>query len=576
MMRIRSSTAFTPRLSLALALLLAAGGPAACGGGAAPPEGGGPPQGGEGGASGAGDAAGMAGARPSGEPSPAGSGGAPAACVPKSATDEPDDAFEDADCDGVDGVASRAVFASPGGDDMAAGTREAPVRTVARGVALAREAKKGAVYLCTGSYDENVLLEGDTPDLYGGYDCKDGWARHGERSVLAPRRGVGLRVRGVEKALRLDHLEVRAPGGEEPGESSVAVVVTSSPKVTFARSELVASDGAPGADGPPPAPQEAFAPSGEGGESVLWFGGTCNDWETNCGLNDASWCYPYAGGYRLEFGTCGVGYAGGQGGSHCPSNSPPVPGSNWDGLSTPLDGRPGAHGTPGGKGAPSTRGWGAVSPESDYVPSNVGAEGTPGTSGKPGEGGDGGASPYHYSGDILIHDFRPGGGGGQGGFAGCGGPGGKGGGGGGASVALLAVQSPVRLVATRLRTGRGGTGGGPSAGASGQVGGTGGPGGANTGLNGTPLGARGGKGGRGGDGGRGGPGGPGGGGPSIALLVKGPEPVVEQPLPSEIGEGGPGGLSLDGPDGAPGLAGDVVRLGPNDELLPAPSMPPAP
>lgn len=505
-----------------------------------------------------------------------GAPGAPHACVPTGTNDEPDDAFEDSDCDGVDGNAQRAVFASPGGDDKANGTREAPVRTVGRAVALAREEKRGSIYLCTGTYDENVLLEGETPDLFGGYDCKDGWARRGERSVVAPRRGVGLRVRGVEKALRLDHLEVRASGGEEPGESSVAAVVTGSPKVTFRRSELAAGDGAPGADGALAAPQDTFAPSGEGGESVLWFGGTCNDTQANCGLGSATWCYPYAGGYRLEFGTCGIGYAGGQGGSHCPSSSPPVPGSNWDGLSTPLDGRPGAHGTPGGKGGPSTRGWGTVSPEGDYVPSNVGADGTPGTSGKPGEGGDGGASPYHYSGDILIHDFRPGAGGGQGGFAGCGGPGGKGGGGGGASIALLAFQSPVRLVATRLRTSRGGSGGGPSAGTSGQVGGTGGPGGANTGLNGVVLGARGGKGGRGGDGGRGGPGGPGGGGPSIALLVKGAEPIVEQPLPSEVGEGGAGGLSLDGPDGAQGLASNVVRLGPNDELLLAPSMPPTP
>jgi hypothetical protein len=502
------------------------------------------------------------------------SGGPSAApiCTPRGGVDEPDEEGLDTDCDGVDGVASGSIFASPEGDDKAQGTHEAPVRTVARAVALAREANKGAVYLCTGIYDENVLLEGDTPDLYGGYDCKDGWARRGERSVLAPRRGVGLRVRGVDKALVLDHLEVRAPGGEEPGASSVAALVTGSPKVTFARSELVASDGAPGADGASPAPQETFAPSGEGGESVLWFGGTCNDTQANCGLGSASLCYPYAGGYRLAFGTCGVGYAGGRGGSHCPSNSPPVSGGNWDGLSTPLDGRPGAHGTPGQKGVPSTRGWGAVSPEGDYLPSNVGADGTPGTSGKPGEGGDGGDSPYQYSGDIVNHNFRPGGGGGQGGFAGCGGPGGKGGGGGGASIALLAVQSPVRLVATRLRTGRGGPGGSPSAGASGQVGGTGGPGGANTGLNGVVLGARGGKGGRGGDGGRGGPGGPGGGGPSIALLVKGAEPIVEQTLPSEVGQGGAGGLSLDGPDGAPGLAGDVVRLGPNDELAPAPSM----
>src|SRR5262245_2933286 len=48
------------------------------------------------------------------------------------AADEPDDAFLDTNCDGIDGDASRALFVAPGGDDSHPGTRSLPFQTIRR------------------------------------------------------------------------------------------------------------------------------------------------------------------------------------------------------------------------------------------------------------------------------------------------------------------------------------------------------------------------------------------------------------------------------------------------------------
>src|SRR5918992_4401790 len=54
--------------------------------------------------------------------------------VHPAAADVPDLAFEDLNCDGIDGDAASAVFVSPAGDDLALGTPTQPVRTLARAV----------------------------------------------------------------------------------------------------------------------------------------------------------------------------------------------------------------------------------------------------------------------------------------------------------------------------------------------------------------------------------------------------------------------------------------------------------
>ncbi|HEY6724447.1 MAG TPA: hypothetical protein VI197_10455, partial [Polyangiaceae bacterium] len=121
-------------------------------------------------------------------------------CVPTE--DEPDSDFSDTNCDGIDGDASRAVFVANGGSDEADGTMDAPVQTLQHAVELASEQDKN-VYICNGTYVENVVLE-HAVSLYGGYDCENSWRRITDRASIEPEAGVPLSVVGVEVALVVD------------------------------------------------------------------------------------------------------------------------------------------------------------------------------------------------------------------------------------------------------------------------------------------------------------------------------------------------------------------------------------
>src|SRR5690606_27162794 len=65
------------------------------------------------------------------------SGAEVAACSVTSSTDDPDDDFEDENCDGIDGDLTKAVFVSPSGSDSSAGSMAQPVRSIAKGIELA-------------------------------------------------------------------------------------------------------------------------------------------------------------------------------------------------------------------------------------------------------------------------------------------------------------------------------------------------------------------------------------------------------------------------------------------------------
>ena len=106
-----------------------------------------------------------------------------ASCTPSGA-DVPDDDFADQNCDGIDGDLEKAIFVAPSGSDAAQGTRESPVKTLNKATALAAASGKD-VYACNGSYAE-ALVVSSAVRLYGGYDCKNGWARNKELAVIAP------------------------------------------------------------------------------------------------------------------------------------------------------------------------------------------------------------------------------------------------------------------------------------------------------------------------------------------------------------------------------------------------------
>jgi len=576
---------------------------------------------GESGAAGVGGAAGAAGAAgASGAPEVSvgeagSSGGAaegepetperPEVCVPSAAGDTPDAEGADTDCDGIDGSVSDSVFVSPRGSDAAAGTLAAPVATLATALQRAVETSRHHVLICTGRYEENLLLQGEhVVSLHGGYDCST-WARTAEHPVIAPNTGVALRIEGASSAVVVSELDLVAPNATAPGGSAEAVQVLQSGDVAFQRCTVRAGDGAAGLDAAAPktqtsAPARAGAP---GGSAIPRADGTMGCALSEGDVGTARCKTVFTGGEDSLVVTCadGTKVHPGYGGDGALFRWEAVrveptfglTGAPGYGPGSDFGGQPGAVG--GNFGA-----WGAAG----YVPSNDGGAGKMGKPGASGNGGMGGQScmvrdssgvgdpsfSYVCTADAVWglapwNDLSvapgigrsvtmyPGTGGGQGGWGGCGGYGGLGGKGGGASLAMVVSDSRVTLTQCVVTAGRGGRGGAPSAGSKGQPGGKGGAGGKVV-----PAGAAAlpiypgnpdltallsGKPGQDGSSGyAGGPGGPGGGGPSVALLWKGTAPVVDELTMVHLTfeGGGEGGSSLASAPGTRGLEGAMLEL----------------
>lgn len=510
-----------------------------------------------------------------------GSAGAPSPpqtsdeCEPDGKEDLPDDDFADTNCDGIDGDLEKAIFVDPFGSDAGDGSIDAPVATLTKGVALARTSGK-SVYVCTARYEEAIELDGPV-SIYGGYDCTDGWKRKPQHAIVAPVEGRPLTITKVEEPLTIDRINFVAADARGAGQSSVAALVIDSVEVYLRHVDLEAGRGAAGRNGAAPA---AFAkpdkaPDGKNSNAVAQcyvYGAApasclapCSSIQICCGYtssNCPSECRPstvkseckgvVSGEVKTkppacttDAGTVERSYANGGDG-----------GNGYDRIQRTLGATPTVPttaGQPGKPGAPASAGFGSISFEGEYLPTNAGTPGGWGHMGAGGKGGAGGDGWVYAGGGIAI-DRRKGGAGGAGGAAGCGGRPGEAGGGGGASIALVAVRSYVEVEQALLRTAQGGAGGKPSAGGPGQEGGAPGAGGLNEKGEKTAWSGEAGT-----RGGPGGPGGPGGGGPSIGVVAVGIEPILEGVV-FEIGAGGPGGAPLSGsgmPQGAAGLSQEV-------------------
>jgi hypothetical protein len=482
--------------------------------------------------------------------------------------DPPDDEFRDTNCDGIDGDASHAVFVSTTGSDGAMGTMAAPVRSINHALALAAE-KKFAVYVCNGTYAENVVVERGAR-LYGGYDCARDWVRVKDRAIVRTDARLPLTIDSVADAVVIDRLAFRATSANPKafGESSQAGAISNSSNVTLSHVEFVAGDAAPGSDGAPGTTPKLplTIAGGAGADTVLE---DCYAYATQglCALNatggvGASVACDFNGGkYEVEGGSGGIGanlwIDLGQ--STCMVGSEPggagsfgrirVPGRAWSLLKA---GGPGEPGAPGADGAGASAGIGSLR-GALYSATNVGADGTWGEPGRPGSGGSGGMSKAP-SGDLSCYPtFTPGSGGGQGGVGGCGGSPATGGGGGGGSIGLVIVNSRVALTWMSVTTGKGGDGG------AGKQGGKGQPGGAPGAAGNAALHFRGQVGAPGGDGGLGGASGPGGGGPSVGILYVGEAPKVTEGT-FDIGVPGSGGALAGGGTAPIGVTGELYQL----------------
>ena len=413
------------------------------------------------------------------------------------------------------------VFVSPSGDDATTGTKAKPVKTIGKALELAAVRKLPRLYVCAGTYAENVAITAQV-SLYGGLSCE--WAPANARPKIAPPTGVALHVTKVAAAvLVVDADVVGSADAAVPGDSAIAAFVSESTNVAFRRVNLTAGNATAGAKGASSSNYVGdAAPDGTKGaiagtSETKW---TCNKTTsycaggapaTNVGRGEAGRALPAVGADNSGasgFYTCGVGTVGAGGLSHAAGGGSTSPGTltatGW--VTTSV-------GTAGGVGDPAQGG-----------------------------GGAGGQKDGQY-------------GGGGGGCGGCGGAGGGPGTNGGSSFALLSFNAAVVITGGVLTSGVAAPGGAGGDGQAGQAGGQGGLSSSGVGN----LGCMGGAGGPG-AGGSGGGGGAGGHSAAVAFVGSEPKPTGAMLTPGSPGLGGGGG-EAGASTGQPGAAGTTGSVG---------------
>jgi hypothetical protein len=424
------------------------------------------------------------------------------------------------------------VFVAPAGDDAAAGTKLAPVRTLARAIELA--ADKGRVFACVGSYPESELSVPAGISIFGGLDCANEWGWTAVPSlIVAEGRGVIFRGEGTSVA---EDLEIDVAAVELAGASAIGVWIDTAVVVL----RRVRIDAGPGRPGLSPMPFAAPAAAGVVGDAG--FDAYC--WEdpapgTSLSTTNPS-CIATVGGAggvssgpdAASKGTGGLPFSlGGEGGRGCSTNY------SWG----CQDGVAGLVGSRGGDGV-----GGAGIGTFDLDEGWRGPHGTHGDPGGVGGGGGGGGGDCGDYGGLGCESVTYGGAGGGGGAGGCGGSGGLAGGSGGSSFGIIVQGGSVQTIDVDVNTGDAGDGGD---GIAGQLGGQG--------LGGGSGGSGACHGGSGGDGGAGGAGGGGGGGSSIGVMVLSAEWIDGPGTSIEFGAagaGGDGGTEDVDIDGEPGLS----------------------
>lgn len=416
-----------------------------------------------------------------------------------------------------------AIFVSAAGDDSAAGTKAAPVRSIAKGLDLATTKQRPRVYVCAGSYDQAVTVKAPV-SILGGVSCD--WRYSADAKVLlAPPKGIALRVASVVGAVRIEDLQILGSADPAvPGDSAVAAFVAESTDVTFDHVSLTAGPGVTGAAGATGSNYTASATIGGSASGATGgIGPTCicADGSTSTGGNGA--------------GGSGAGISDG---SAKPAIT--IPNSGSSSASSCTAGTVGAKGASSAALAASTS-WGTLTKEGIQLSPIAAVT----SNGNPGQGGGGGGAQTNVASA-----------GGGGGCGGCGGAGGAAGGSGGASLGLGAFNATIKINSGFITTGAGGKGGKGGKGQDGQGGGGGGVAAVCQGGPGGP-----------GAGGAGGPGGPG--GPSAGIAHVGPAPQTFSTT-STVGDSGLGGEGGD-PGAGPGTAGVVGNQGApglGKELLP--------
>ena len=106
------------------------------------------------------------------------------------------------------------VFVSPMGIDTNPGTKQSPVKSI--GKALSLVGSKPRVYVCEGTYAEDVVLDAshDGVSIYGGWSC-NGWSYTGGKPVVGKTQRA-LVLDGLGKPVVIADVAARAADGDAP------------------------------------------------------------------------------------------------------------------------------------------------------------------------------------------------------------------------------------------------------------------------------------------------------------------------------------------------------------------------
>lgn len=445
------------------------------------------------------------------------------------------------------------VFVSERGADGAAGTKQAPLKSIGEAIGRVKNSENPRVYVCIGEFTESLSVPAGVT-IFGRLDCDANWIRvdeEGKETVLTAEAGmVPLKISAAGGSTRIEDLHVKAEkispqDATMRGTSSIATIAEGG-SITLVRCTLEADEAAPGPTGAlaDPPDSELDGEPGSAGNAACTAAVVAPNAEPSkdCGTGDSN-----------DISRGGLGGNGGRNQAYPGYNGSPNGIANAGARQGNGDCGEGGMGKVGDPGVP---GLGATGTGTISSAGYEGAPGQRGQRGRPGQGGGGGAGGMGEGACTGASANFGGASGGSGGTGGCGGNGGNGGGAGGSSIALLSIDAALTFQEVRLIAKAGGNGG---AGASGQLGGDGAAGGAGgTGISNKPL-SDGCAGGAGGEGGQGGKGGGGLGGHSIGIAFRGtPPPTVGVEIDHGVaGGGGEGDDSDTKYNGKPGVAADT-------------------
>ena len=466
-------------------------------------------------------------------------------CDFQSDVDLPDWGGVDANCDGIDGDVSVAIFVATTGNNANAGTRQSPVQSIGAGIALAARQFRSQVLVATGTYSETVTMR-EGVGIFGGFRAEQGWSRALDPSATRiAGQPTAIIAENIGQETWIQAFTLDAANANRAGQSSIAVYARDIGLETLILSHNVIHGGS-AADG-------TNGDAGGSGANADVGGNGSAGGDGSSGGGDGG----FGGGSNCNAG--GRGGRGGYNGGNSEGGSPGgggTPGGGGVGTGCTPRGNGGGAGAAGGQGGGGAAGNGSGIVAADVWIGTAGGNGALGNSGNGGGGGSGGGGTTSCTScgtpcDLFVGcvcNADRGGGGGGGGGGGCGGNGGIGGTAGGGSFGVFLVRAHPLLEANEIHSADGGDGG---------RGGNGGSGGAGAGGGGAGNGAddsgTGGVGGRGGNGGVGGHGGGGSGGVSYALYTWGANPTVRGDNQLLPGVGGAGGASS-GNAGRPGAS----------------------